>query len=154
MLKKNRSCRLFKLKVLLVLPLVALLLITFSCNNSTDKSKSKDSAVSQKNEKTDTATVKMPEFPGGQEALYSWLSKNIKYPDAAKKRKIEGKVFVNFTVSKTGKIDKVSILKKINDLLDAEAVRVVSSMPNWTPGENKDIPVDVEMTLPINFKLD
>jgi protein TonB len=61
---------------------------------------------------------------------------------------------VNFTVSKTGKIDKVSILKKINDLLDAEAVRVVSSMPNWTPGENKDIPVDVEMTLPINFKLD
>ena len=153
-MKKNQLCEHSSLKTLLTLTLAAILIINFGCNNSNDESKKQNDSATQKNEKADTVVVKMPEFPGGQEALYSWLSKNIKYPEAAKKSKIEGKVLVNFTVLKDGKINKVSISKKINDLLDAEALRVVSSMPNWTPGETKSAAVDVEMSLPINFKLD
>ena len=153
-MKKINFQKFSKMKTLLVLPVVALLFIAVSCKNSNNESKTQDASVSKQNEKTDTTVVKMPEFPGGQEALYSWIGKNTKYPEAAKKSRIEGKVLVNFTVLKNGKIDKISISKKVNDLLDAEAIRVISSMPNWTPGENKTAPVDVEMTLPINFKLD
>ena len=153
-MKKKLFCKHSSIKTLLLLTLAALLLIGVGCNNSNNESKKQNDSATQKNEKADTVVVKMPEYPGGQEALYTWLSKNIKYPDAAKKSKIEGKVLVNFTVLKNGKIDKISILKKVNDLLDAEAIRVVSSMPNWTPGETKSAAVDVEMSLPINFKLD
>ena len=153
MMKKPRSGRLSMLKALPVLPVVVLLLMAFSCSNSADESKSQNTSVPQKSEKTDAAIDKMPEFPGGQAAMTKFIMDNVKYPEAAKKSGIEGKVLVAFVVTKTGKIDKISISQKVNDLLDAEAVRVISIMPDWIPGENKGVPVDVEMTLPINFKL-
>lgn len=100
-----------------------------------------------------TVTEQMPEYPGGEEALMKYLSENIKYPEKAKEMKIEGKVFVSFVVQKDGKVADVVVLKGIGGGCDEEAVRVVSAMPNWSPGYQKGKPVNVKYTLPISFVL-
>jgi len=153
MMKKNRSGRLSRLKVLLVLPFVAVLFMAFSCKNNTEEGNLQSSTVTQNSENADKTIDKMPEYPGGQTAMTKFIIDNVKYPEAAKTAGIQGKVLVTFTVTKTGKLDKISVTQKVNDLLDAEAIRVVSLMPDWIPGENKGVAVDVEMTLPIAFKL-
>jgi TonB family protein len=96
----------------------------------------------------------MPEFPGGQDALMKYLVDNISYPKAAKKAKAEGTVYVGFTVSTDGSVTKVNVKKAVHEALDAEAVRVVQSMPKWSPGKAHGKVVDVEMSLPIEFKLE
>ena len=149
MMKKPRSGRLSILKALPVVPLIALLFFVFSCTDSS----SKKSAAPLTDEKTIVKADKMPEFPGGQEAMTKFIIDNVKYPEAAKKAGIQGKVLVTFNVTKTGKIEEIRITQKVNELLDKEALRVVSAMPNWIPGVNKGAPVDVEITLPIAFKL-
>jgi TonB family protein len=95
----------------------------------------------------------MPEFQGGFTALQDYLIKNIHYPDQAKKDSITGKVFVQFIVDETGKVGGAKVLKSANPLLDAEAIRVVSSMPDWIPGKNDDKTVKVAFTIPIMFTL-
>jgi protein TonB len=100
---------------------------------------------------------KMPEFPGGQAAMMTYLANNIKYPETAKKEKAEGMVVVKFVVAKDGSITKVSTVSEQKDLradLSTEAIRVVKSMPKWTPAEDEGKKVDCEMALPIKFKLD
>jgi TonB family protein len=154
MMKKPRSGPLSFLKVLPVIPLLAVLFMAFSCSNSTDDLNAQNSSDSQKIENAETTIDKIPEFPGGQTALTKFILDNVKYPEDAKKNGIEGKVLVSFTVTKTGKLDNINVNQKVNDLLDAEAIRVVSAMPDWTPGEIKGAPIDVEMVLPIQFKLD
>lgn len=96
---------------------------------------------------------KMPEFKGGMEALVNYMTTNIKYPEAAAKANITGKVMVAFVVTETGKITSVSIKKGVNADLDAEAKRVVSAMPEWIPGEANGKKVSTEMVLPVNFQL-
>ena len=96
---------------------------------------------------------KMPEFKGGQEALASYLGQQIVYPQKAKENNIEGTVFIGFVVTKTGAISDAKVVRGADELLDAEALRVIASMPNWTPGESGGKAVNVEMTLPIKFKL-
>ena len=100
-----------------------------------------------------TIVETMPEFPGGKEALYTYISKNIEYPEEAKKANIEGRVFVEFIVDKTGQISESRVLRGANNYLDAEALRVVKSMPNWKAGEQSGKVVDVRLVLPIVFKL-
>jgi TonB family protein len=95
----------------------------------------------------------MPQFPGGKEALSKWLSDNVKYPAEAVKNKITGNVQVSFIVGKDGKISNTKVTESVNPYLDAEAVRVVSSMPDWKPGSQAGKPVDVFMKIPINFAL-
>ena len=95
----------------------------------------------------------MPEFQGGYSALQEYLVKNIQYPEQAKKEGITGKVFVQFIINETGKVTNPKVLKSVNPLLDAEAVRVVGTMPDWTPGKNKGKAVKVAFTLPIMFAL-
>ena len=153
MMKKNRSGRLSRLKALLVLPFVVVLFMAFSCKNNTEDVNLQSSTVTQNSGKADKTIDKMPEYPGGQAAMTKFIIDNVKYPEAAKTAGIQGKVFVTFTVTKTGKLDKISVTQKVNDLLDAEAIRVISLMPDWIPGEDKGVKVDCEMTLPINFKL-
>jgi TonB family protein len=96
---------------------------------------------------------KMPEYPGGMAALGKFLGEKVEYPADAKKKGIEGKVFVNFLVEKDGSVTNVKVLKGVSSDLDQEARRVVSMLPKWTPGEEKGQPVRVAFTLPINFKL-
>ncbi len=96
---------------------------------------------------------KMPQFPGGMGELMNYLTKNVKYPKAAMEDSIQGRVIVQFVISKTGKVTNPSIMRSVSPELDAEAIRVVSSMPLWTPGEQKGVPVNVQFTLPIQFRL-
>lgn len=96
---------------------------------------------------------KMPEFKGGQEELVNYLVKNIQYPEDAKKANLTGKVFVEFVVDKKGSIKDAKVAKSDNVVFNGEALRVISSMPDWVPGENKGKKVSVKLVLPISFAL-
>lgn len=93
-----------------------------------------------------------PKFPGGASEMYKWLGNNIKYPGEAKKEGVSGKVIVDFVITKTGKTDKVRVVRGLHPALDEEAVRVIKAMPAWTPGKQKGQPVNVSYTLPITFR--
>ena len=92
-------------------------------------------------------------FPGGMSALMAWLSNNVRYPDAAQKKGVQGKGVVNFIVEKNGTITQAKIVKSVDKDLDNEAMRVVSKMPKWNPGTNKGVPVRSYFNLPVNFRL-
>jgi len=95
----------------------------------------------------------MPAYPGGPNALVKYVQNNLKYPESAKKNKQEGRVFVGFVVEKDGSISNVSVMRGVCEELDNEAVRVVKTLPKFTPGMNGGKPVRVQYTLPIVFKL-
>jgi TonB family protein len=95
----------------------------------------------------------MPEFPGGQTELINFLMKSVKYPQQAMESAIQGKVFVSFVVGKKGSVLNAKIERGVDPLLDAEALRVVNSMPKWIPGKEKGKDVAVQFTLPISFRL-
>lgn len=95
----------------------------------------------------------LPQFPGGNIAMIRYIVNNIKYPEQAIKSNITGIVYVSFCVKHDGSIVKVELQKGINPLLDAEAIRVVKSMPKWKPGKLKNKNVNVMFSLPINFNL-
>ena len=94
-----------------------------------------------------------PEFPGGIEAMMKFINSNIKYPQVAKENNISGRVFLNFVVDDKGNITKIKILSSVDPALDAEAIRVVQSMPRWKPGKQRGKPVHVSFNLPIMFRL-
>lgn len=93
------------------------------------------------------------EYPGGMKALYKFISENINYPADSKEANIQGKVFVQFTVSHLGTIKDAKVLKGVNKEIDAESLRVINLMPEWTPAEQHGAPVSSVFTLPIAFKL-
>ena len=95
----------------------------------------------------------MAEFPGGMEAMMKYLSENIKYPEQAKEKNIQGRVLVSFIVEKNGSISNVKVVKGIGNGCDEEAVRVISSMPKWKPGMQNGKKVRVNFAIPISFKL-
>ncbi|XZF15846.1 TonB family protein [Chitinophagaceae bacterium MMS25-I14] len=97
---------------------------------------------------------KMPEYPGSPDALIGFLTSNIRYPDSARKHNIEGRVVIRFVVEKDGGISDATVIKGVHPVLDAEALRVVNSMPKWKPGVNKGKPVPVYFFLPVTFKLE
>ena len=94
-----------------------------------------------------------PEFPGGMDSLYAFIERNLVYPQLAKDNKIEGKVYVSFTVETDGSISNVKVLRDIGGGCGAEAMRVVMKMPKWKPGKQRGKPVRVQFNLPIEFKL-
>ena len=96
----------------------------------------------------------MPQFPGGAPALMQYLSQNIRYPKEAMESETQGRVIVTFVVCKDGSICDAKVVKSVSPALDAEGLRVISSMPNWTPGTQSGKPVNVKYTVPISFRLD
>ena len=97
---------------------------------------------------------KMPEFPGGQQALFKYLSENVKYPVIAQENGIQGRVICQFVVNRDGSIVDVEVVRSGGDpSLDKEAIRVIKSMPKWKPGQQRGKPVRVKYTVPVNFKL-
>ena len=94
-----------------------------------------------------------PEFPGGTAALLEYLRKNIKYPAICRENNIQGRVLVTFIVNKDGAIVEPEVVKSVNPSLDKEALRVISTMPNWKPGSQRGKPVRVKYTVPVNFRL-
>ena len=96
----------------------------------------------------------MPSFPGGQKALYKYLSENIKYPVIAQENGIQGKVICQFVVNRDGSIVDVEAVRSSGDSsLDKEAVRVVKSMPKWSPGKQRGKAVRCKYTVPVVFRL-
>ena len=103
--------------------------------------------------KVEANALDMPVFMGGYEGLMNFLQQNLGYPQDAIKQGIEGRVTVQFTVSKDGSIKDINVIRSLFPSCDAEAVRVVSIMPKWVPGKLKGKPVDAIYTLPFSFKL-
>lgn len=112
------------------------------------------------------AVEQMPEFPGGQNAMMTYIGKNMRYPQVARELNLQGKVYLSFIVDDQGNVFDVNVLRAaINDLPDAdpakpspakqaminEAVRVVRSMPKWMPGKQNGRAVNCKFTLPISF---
>lgn len=94
-----------------------------------------------------------PEFPGGDRALLSYLSKSVNYPVIAQENGIQGKVYLSFVIGKDGRVRDVKVLRGVDSSLDREAIRVVSGMPDWKPGKQGAKAVSVSYQVPINFKL-
>lgn len=91
----------------------------------------------------------MPQFPN----LQSWVAKHIKYPELAKEYGIQGKVYIQFVVEKDGSVSNVKVMRSVDASLDKEAIRVIQSMPKWTPGKQRGKPVRVSYNMPIYFQL-
>ena len=94
-----------------------------------------------------------PQFPGGDAALIGFLNAYVKYPLKAAQDSVEGKVIVQFTVKKTGKIENVKVLRSVREDLDNEAVRVIKMMPDFIPGKQNGEVADMLYTIPVSFKL-
>ena len=133
------------MKKLIILSLMALFGLTTVSAQKT--------VVAQKNQKVFDVVEQMPEYPGGIQALFEYLSQNVKYPADAEKQKVEGRVIATFVVETDGTINNVEVVKPVFPSLDAEAIRVLSGMPKWTPGKQSGKEVRVKYTVPINFHL-
>jgi len=95
----------------------------------------------------------MPHFPGGDQALFNYIYENVKYPPEAKAQGIQGKVILRFVVTAEGKVADITVVRGVHSLLDEEAIRVMSGLPEWIPGRQGGKPVDVYYSLPISFSL-
>ena len=127
-----------------------------------DTESDEDLEIEEEEEVTDEVFViveDMPRFQGcaddqcTQMEIMKYIAKNTKYPPIAKENNITGRVFVSFVVDKTGRVTQVKVLRGVDKYLDAEAVRVVQSMPKFKPGKQRGKTVSVQYSVPINFKL-
>ena len=130
--------------------LILMLLMAVCCLMTANAQKT---VVSQTNQKVFDTVDQMPEYPGGMQAMIEFLQANMKYPEDAAKQKVEGRVMVQFVVETDGSISDVHVAKQVFPSLDAEAIRVVKAMPNWTPGKEKGRVVRVKYLLPIVFRI-
>lgn len=168
----KKSKKLARLKFLLVMPITAILITSFAFtldkkvmehapSISIEEAGSKlivpndqDVKENKQNETIFAVVEKMPEYPGGDKARIKYLGENIKYPEAARKKGIQGTVYVTFVVEKDGSITGIRVMRGIGRGCDEEAVRVISTMPNWKPGTQRGKPVRVQYNLPLRFVLD
>lgn len=131
--------------------------IRFVLGGETADEKNKSVAISKGNDDKVKITYKvveeMPEFVGGETALSDYLNTNIKYPEAAIKAKVSGKVYVTYIVNTDGSISGIKLLRGIGSGCDEEAIRVVTAMPKWNPGKQRGELVQVQYVLPISFQL-
>lgn len=104
-------------------------------------------------EKVFEVVEQMPTYPGGQEALFEYLQKHIKYPVIAEENGIQGRVIVTFVVEKDGSITDITVVKSVDPSLDKEAKRVIGTMPHWIPGKQNGSSVRVKFTVPVTFRL-
>ncbi|MCD4792997.1 MAG: energy transducer TonB [Bacteroidales bacterium] len=96
-------------------------------------------------------TEKVAEFPGGKDALEQYMKENMQYPPEALKKDIQGRVIVNFTIDKSGKIKDAKVIRSIHPLIDTEALRLIKNMPNWEPAVVNKETVSTKQTLPVMF---
>lgn len=95
----------------------------------------------------------MPEYEGGHQAMYQFLSENLQYPEIAQINKVEGEVYVSFVINKVGEVERVMVMNSLDPHLDKEAIRLVESLPKWKPGKKDGSLVKTQMAMPIKFKL-
>lgn len=149
-------------KYLLMLPLILVLITAnslYAQQQEPQKKKQNKTAQSEKQpQEADTDGVfivveNQPEFPGGPAEMMKFLSDNIQYPVEAQKKGIQGRVVCNFVVEKDGSLSNFKVVRGVDPLLDAEAVRVLSAMPKWKPGTQRGKAVRVRYTVPVFFRL-
>lgn len=152
--------------------LTTILTIALAAICTTGYAQNNDSAVSDTTQTNTTPPKKevkekrpieyLPEFLGNEGYMHSrdleknlliYITENMNYPEEAKNKGLEGKVYISFVVSKTGDVEDVEIAKSVDPLLDNEAVRIVQNMPKWKPGTTRGKPVDCPLTIPIEFSL-
>lgn len=156
MMNKKRTHTAGRIKYALFVPLAAALLIA---SNISCISSEKQEEISEKQESRAAegevfqVVEEMPEFPGGMAECMKWLGQNIKYPAEAKEKGVQGRAIVQMVVEKDGTITNAKVVRGVDPLLDAEALRVVNQSPKWKPGMQKGEAVRVKYTLPIMFKL-
>lgn len=129
---------------------------TLSANDmekKTDNEKHPDAVAMQDNPLNFRIVEQLPEFPGGMSAYVKWLTDNLRYPVAAQKKKIQGRVVVSFVINKDGSLSDIKVAKSADPLLDREALRVASMMPKWKPGIDKNKPCRTLFAVPIDFIL-
>jgi TonB family protein len=175
MITKQRSSASSKVKVIMALPILLTMIFIFSAGTGNllkaqekKKDQAKPPAVTndiqnQTNGSVDDSLISerdqyeelssYPEYTGGQERMMEFINQNLKYPDEAKKGKIEGKVFVQFIVEKDGRLSNVKVLRGIGAGCDEEVIRVVKMMPPWKPGIAHGKPTRVMFALPVKFTL-
>lgn len=172
MMNKTKSPTLELAKYLLIFPLAFLLVFANSCVNR-DKKGGGDETTEMgtpgsadqpdiipevpapivDNSEVFVVVEDQPQFPGGNAAMMKFLGENIKYPVEAQQKGTEGRVIVNFVVEKDGSLSDFNVVNSIDPLLDAEALRVLESMPKWIPGKQRGEEVRVRFTLPVVFRL-
>lgn len=174
MMLKEKSNPWARVKYLYVLPLTALAVSAFArpevsaVADELSSAKVNDLVASMKTNQLETVSFavkdtltpvfevveRMPQFPGGVAAQVEYFKKNLRYPAEAKKAGTQGRVVVQFFVNKDGSISNVKVLRGVDPALDAEAIRLVNSMPKWKPGMQKGKAVTVKYTVPVLFSLD
>lgn len=100
-----------------------------------------------------TVVEEMPQFPGGEAKLLEFINKGIKYPVIAQENGIQGRVICSFVVNRDGSVVDAEVVRGVDPSLDKEALRVINTMPKWTPGKQRGKPVRVKYTVPITFRL-
>ena len=167
MMNKRRTSEIGKAKYLLFAPLAGALLMVSNIESVAREIGEQVPEVAEVQLKASDATAPadttknvvydvtetMPQFPGGQEMMMKYLAANIKYPASAVKAKKQGRVIVTFVIQKDGSVTKARIARSVDPELDAEALRIVKAMPNWTPGTQDGKPVNVKYTIPVIFSL-
>ena len=153
MMNKKRTHTLGRIKYALFAPLAGALLI--ASNISCISSEKKEEMLESRAIEGDIHQIceEMPDFPGGMRECMYFLRQNIKYPEEAVKNKVEGRVIIQMVVKKDGSIANAKVVRHVDPLLDAEALRVVNLMPKWKPGKNQGEAVNVKYTLPVYFRL-
>ena len=155
MMNKTKSSSLKLAKYLLMLPMFFVLIAANSVYAGVNEQTVNEPPPVKKEvtEEIFVVVEDMPEFPGGNAAMMKFLADNVRYPVIAKENGIQGRVIVNFVVNRDGSITDVGIVRGVDPSIDAEAVRVIESMPKWKPGKQRGKEVDVRFTLPVAFSL-
>lgn len=112
-----------------------------------------DNTIEEETSEVFTIVEEMPEFPGGNDKLMTYISKRIQYPDLARENNIQGRVFVEFVINKDGSVSNTKVLRGIGGGCDQEALKAVNSLPKWKPGTQRGKPVRTRYVLPISFNL-
>lgn len=172
MMTKMQSKKFARLKMLLVIPMTALLILCFTFNfnknligqsstETTELIKAESVVEPPQDVKKDqtadpvfTVVEVDAEYVGGEKARLAFLNENLKYPEEARKAGVQGGVYVTFIVEKDGSLTDVKVVNGIGYGCDEEAVRVIKMMPNWIPGKQRGKPVRVQFNLPFRFTLD
>lgn len=158
MMNKKRTNQIGYLKYLIMIMIPATLCIANSQSvvaNNIENISTNEIEINEplQNKKILTSCETMPQFHGGESAMFKFLAENLQYPKKAETDKTEGRVIVRFVVDENGKVVDPTILRGLSPECDAEALRVVKAMPNWTPGTEKGKVVAVYYTLPLLFRL-
>lgn len=161
MMNKAKSSTTTLVKYILVVPLFFLFVMANSIYAAQNEDKTMETnnlpePPPVKKVETDDVLVVVevqPMFPGGTNGMMKYLADNIRYPVEAQENGIQGRVICNYVVMKDGSISDINVVRGVDPLLDAEAVRVIKAMPKWEPGKQKDQAVNVRFTMPVVFRL-